>query len=129
MLRPGERVGRYVVEDVLGEGGMGVVYRAVDTNLNRRVALKVVRSDAPPASGKPGGLRTDAKARLLAEARATAALDHPNAIAVFDVGEHEGAPFIAQFHGGDAAVFDAGADPGRPGGRADGSIRVGRARV
>jgi serine/threonine-protein kinase len=97
MLRPGERVGRYVIEDALGEGGMGVVYRAVDTNLNRRVALKVVRSDAPPASGKSpsGGLRTDAKARLLAEARATAALDHPNAIAVYDVGEHEGAPFIA----------------------------------
>src|SRR5688572_18243950 len=97
MLRPGERVGRYVIEEALGEGGMGVVYRAVDTNLNRRVALKVVRSDAPPASGKAGsgGLRTDAKARLLAEARATAALDHPNAIAVYDVGEHEGAPFIA----------------------------------
>ena len=70
---------------------MGVVYKALDSRLNRRVALKVVRAVEPaPSVG-----RTDAKARLLAEARATAALDHPNAIAVFDVGEHEGAPFIA----------------------------------
>lgn len=92
MLKSGERVDRYIIEEVLGEGGMGVVYRAVDTNLNRRVALKVVRPEAPSAGGN---LRGDAKARLLAEARATAALGHPNAVAVFDVGEHEGAPFIA----------------------------------
>jgi serine/threonine protein kinase len=82
---------RYTIEQPLGEGGMGVVYRARDDRLGRRVALKVLRLDA----GATPEARTLASARLVREARAAAALDHPNAVSIFDVGEHDGAPFIA----------------------------------
>jgi serine/threonine-protein kinase len=84
-LRPGEPFGRYRVETLLGEGGMGQVYRARDQHLRRRVALKVISA----AAG------TDVASRLLREARAAAAIDHPNAIAIFDVGEVDGTPFLA----------------------------------
>jgi eukaryotic-like serine/threonine-protein kinase len=88
-LEAGDKLDRYVIEGLLGEGGMGRVYRAVDTKLQRRVALKVVRKEAlaNPQSQGP--------ARLLREARAAAALDHPSAVAVFDVGEFDGTPYIA----------------------------------
>lgn len=87
MLRAGDVFDRYVIDDVLGEGGMGTVYRALDTRLSRRVALKVVRmGDAASA---------DARARLMREARAAASLTHPNVVGVYDVGEHDGTPFIA----------------------------------
>jgi serine/threonine-protein kinase len=66
---------------------MGRVYRARDESLKRLVALKVVAEN--------GKLGTDAVARLLREARAAAALEHPNAVAIHDVGEHDGAPYIA----------------------------------
>ncbi|HEX8792316.1 MAG TPA: serine/threonine-protein kinase [Polyangiaceae bacterium] len=84
-LRPGEPFGRYRVESLLGEGGMGQVYRARDQHLRRRVALKVISA----AAG------TDVASRLLREARAAAAIDHPNAVAIFDVGEVDGTPFLA----------------------------------
>ena len=85
MLEPGVKFERYTIEALLGQGGMGRVYRAEDGRLGRRVALKVIseRLASPEAS-----------ARLVREARAAAALDHPNAVAVFDVGEHEGVPYI-----------------------------------
>jgi serine/threonine-protein kinase len=85
MLEPGVKFERYTIEAPLGQGGMGHVYRAEDGRLGRRVALKVIseRLASPEAS-----------ARLLREARAAAALNHPNAVAVFDVGEHEGVPYI-----------------------------------
>ena len=67
---------------------MGVVYRAYDSTLRRRVALKVIRADASSAHG-------DGSLRMLREARAAAALAHPNVVTIFDVGEHEGTPFIA----------------------------------
>jgi serine/threonine-protein kinase len=87
MLKPGNTVGRYAIEDILGEGGMGVVYKAHDGKLDRKVALKVlVPSD-------DGADRSEA--RVLREARAVAALDHPNAIAIYDVGEADGVPYIA----------------------------------
>ncbi|HEU4726562.1 MAG TPA: serine/threonine-protein kinase, partial [Kofleriaceae bacterium] len=86
-LDEGDLLGRYRVEAFLAEGGMGRVYRAVDTVLGRRVALKVLA--APAQQGTP------AIARLLREARAAAALSHPNICAVFDVGEADGQPFIA----------------------------------
>jgi serine/threonine-protein kinase len=79
--------GRYRVEAFLAQGGMGRVYRAVDTVLGRRVALKVLAADQRPDS--------PAIARLLREARAAAALSHPNICAVFDVGEIDDQPFIA----------------------------------
>ncbi|MDI3287209.1 protein kinase [Polyangium sp. 15x6] len=85
MLKASDVVaGRFEIEAVLGEGGMGVVYRAHDLKLDRKVALKTL------AAGDE-----EAAARALREARAVAALDHPNAIAIYDAGEWEGQPFIA----------------------------------
>jgi eukaryotic-like serine/threonine-protein kinase len=89
MLKPSDTFERYTIEEPLGEGGMGCVYRAHDARLGRRVALKVI-SDGP----RDGQADADANARLLREARAAAALDHPNVVSIFDVGEHEGTPFI-----------------------------------
>ena len=76
---PGDRVDRYEILELLGSGGMGEVYRARDRKLERLVALKVVRVDK--------ALGTDGAARLLREARAAAALSHPNVLAIYDVGE------------------------------------------
>ena len=89
MLKPGDSFDRYTLEEILGEGGMGVVYRALDEKLGRRVALKVVR---PVGSAE---LSDENTRRLLREARSAAALDHPGAVAIYDVGEVAGAPFIA----------------------------------
>ncbi|HVY49491.1 MAG TPA: protein kinase, partial [Minicystis sp.] len=85
MLGPGDSFERYTIEATLGQGGMGTVYRAVDTRLGRRVALKLINDGAADAR---------ADERLVREARAAAALDHPNAVSIFDVGELDGAPFI-----------------------------------
>src|SRR5688572_8614519 len=86
MLEAGSTFGRYRIERELGAGGMGHVYEAQDTLLRRRVALKVVKARDD---------MREASARLLREARAAAALRHPNAVAVFDVGEADGVAFIA----------------------------------
>jgi len=86
-LRTGQSFDRYRIEAVLGEGGMGAVYRAFDTRLQRVVALKVVR---PGPDGSTGGT-----ARVLREARAAAALQHPNAVVIHDVGELDGEAYIA----------------------------------
>jgi serine/threonine protein kinase/tetratricopeptide (TPR) repeat protein len=91
MLAAGDRFDRYVIEELLGEGGMAQVYRAHDPRLHRRVALKVLRVNTSPEPDVAG----DATARVMREARAAAALDHPNAISVFDVGETEGQLYIA----------------------------------
>ncbi|MDC0740191.1 serine/threonine-protein kinase [Polyangium mundeleinium] len=88
---PGESFDRYVIESLLGEGGMGEVYRAEDTRLRRRIALKVLRKGDEADSETWGR----AVARMLREARAVAALSHPGIVAIYDVGEHDGAPFIA----------------------------------
>ncbi|HEU5076636.1 MAG TPA: protein kinase [Polyangiaceae bacterium] len=85
MLKPGDTFGRYTIEALIGQGGMGCVYRAYDPRLDRRVALKVISE----AAASP-----DANARLLREARAAAAFEHPNAVSIFDVGELDGAPYI-----------------------------------
>ena len=93
-FKPGERIDRYSIEALLGEGGMGEVYRAHDARLHRNVALKILRvaADAPSSgSSSPA----EGAARMLREARAAAALDHPNAVSIFDVGELEGTTFIA----------------------------------
>jgi hypothetical protein len=81
MLEAGTLFERYEILSLLGAGGMGEVYRAQDTHLARTVALKVLR---------PG---VDRK-RLFREAQATAALQHPNAVAIYDVGEENGVPFL-----------------------------------
>ena len=82
------RVGRYRIDARLGRGGMGDVYRAHDPLLDRAVALKVLRRD-----GSEEGAR--ARTRVIREARSAAALTHPNAVTVFDVGESDGDAFIA----------------------------------
>src|SRR5687768_8352479 len=86
MLKAGDTFERYTIEALIGQGGMGCVYRAYDPRRDRRIALKVSLQDFASAT---------ANARLLREARAAAALDHPNAVAIFDVGEFDGAPYIA----------------------------------
>ena len=86
-LTPGTRFERYDIEALVGRGGMGEVYRATDSRLHRPVALKVMRTDhdAALAVSEAGGT-----ARLLREARAAAALNHPNSVAIYELGEHEG---------------------------------------
>ncbi|UQA60871.1 protein kinase domain-containing protein [Polyangium aurulentum] len=87
----GETFDRYVIEALLGEGGMGEVYRAADTRLRRKVALKVMRRSASEGAETWGR----AVARMQREARAAAGIGHSGIVAVYDVGEHEGTPFIA----------------------------------
>ncbi|HKA88906.1 MAG TPA: serine/threonine-protein kinase, partial [Haliangiales bacterium] len=74
-FRPSGRVGRYVILDKLGAGGMGVVYSAYDDELDRRVALKLIN---------PQGSPTAAQNRLVREARTMAKLQHPHVVAVYD---------------------------------------------
>jgi len=83
----GAKLGRYLILDVLGKGGMGVVYAAFDPELDRKVALKLLRPEL--AGGEAGAMR------LLREGRAIAKLAHPNVVTVFDVGTHDGAVFVA----------------------------------
>ena len=85
-IAPGTRIGPYEIESFLGAGGMGEVYRARDQRLHRAVALKFVRADADAA--------VDAD-RLHREARAAAAIDHPFICKIYEVGEAEGATYIA----------------------------------
>jgi serine/threonine-protein kinase len=89
-LQPGSPLGRYVVRERLGTGGMGVVYGAQDTELNRKIAIKLMR---PGASGNISA--SEGRARLMREAQAMAQLAHPNVIAVHDVGTFGDQVFIA----------------------------------
>ncbi len=86
-LVPGSKVAGYRIESLVGRGGMGVVYRAVQLRLERVVALKVI---APELLDDE-----DVRARFLAEARAAASVDHPNVIPVHEAGEDDGVAFIA----------------------------------
>jgi eukaryotic-like serine/threonine-protein kinase len=86
VLRPGTQLGPYEIIGNLGAGGMGEVYRARDTRLGRDVAIKVLPSRF---ASDPGRLR-----RFEQEARAVAALHHPNILAIHDVGTHEGSPYL-----------------------------------
>jgi tetratricopeptide (TPR) repeat protein len=89
-LSSGARVGRYIVLEWLGAGGMGVVYAAYDTELDRKVALKLLRNaGAGPGDGAP------IRDRLVREAQAMARLAHPNVVTVFDVGSVDDRVFIA----------------------------------
>ncbi len=77
--------GNYRVIDVLGRGGMGIVLRAHDEQLERDVAIKLIR---------PELLTTDLRHRFLAEARSMARVIHPNVLPIYSFGEHEGAPYL-----------------------------------
>ena len=83
--QPPHRFGPYEVVALLGTGGMGEVYRARDPRLNRDVAVKVLAR---------AGVEAARQQRLLDEAQAASALNHPNIITVYDVGTHDGTPFI-----------------------------------
>ena len=86
MLTTGTKAGPYEILSPLGAGGMGEVYRARDTRLGRDVAVKVL----PESFARDN----DRLHRFEQEARAVAALNHPNILAVFDIGEHLGSPFL-----------------------------------
>jgi serine/threonine protein kinase len=80
-------VSHYRLLDCLGEGGMGVVYRAEDLRLGREVAIKLLRNT--------GTMPSDWMARFEREARLASSLQHPHICTIHELGEHEGQPFIA----------------------------------
>ncbi len=85
-LALGSKLGPYEIQSLLGAGGMGEVYRARDTRLDRDVAVKILLESFTRDS--------DRLRRFEQEARAVAALNHPNILAIHDIGEHNGAPYI-----------------------------------
>jgi serine/threonine protein kinase len=86
-LSLGSTLGHYEIQSLIGSGGMGEVYLGLDSQLGRKVAIKVL----------PDKLLADknAQTRMLREARAAATLDHPNICAIYEVGEGTGCKFIA----------------------------------
>src|SRR6267142_3080409 len=84
---PGARLGRYEIKSQLGAGGMGEVYLAQDTKLDRKVALKILPADL--------AANQDRMRRFVQEAKAAAALNHPNIAHIYEIGESEGTHFIA----------------------------------
>ncbi|HEY6302387.1 MAG TPA: protein kinase [Terriglobales bacterium] len=85
-LASGTKLGPYDIQSLLGSGGMGEVYRARDSRLDREVAIKVL-----PTSYSAD---TERLQRFVQEARSAAALNHPNILSIFDIGEERGAPYI-----------------------------------
>src|SRR5215471_17012938 len=86
-LAAGSRLGAYEILEPLGAGGMGEVYRARDARLSREVAIKVL----PSATASD----PDRRARFEGEARAASALNHPNILTIYDIGEADGSVYIA----------------------------------
>ncbi|MEP6912870.1 MAG: serine/threonine-protein kinase, partial [bacterium] len=86
MIATGTKLGRYAIRSKIGEGGMGVVYRARDEKLNRDVAIKVL----------PAAFSADEErlGRFEQEAQAAGSLNHPNILSVYDVAMHDGAPYV-----------------------------------
>ena len=83
----GTRLGHYVVGEPLGKGGMGAVYRGEDLRLGRAVALKFL---LPSQASDP-----EQRARLLREARAASALNHPHIVSLYDIGDTAGSLYMA----------------------------------
>src|SRR5271156_6332528 len=86
MLNPGTKLGPYEIANQLGAGGMGEVYRAHDTRLDRTVAVKVLASHL---SSVP-----ELKQRMEREARAISSLNHPNVCHLYDIGSHDGTDYL-----------------------------------
>src|SRR5215831_2343524 len=82
----GRKLGNYEILDKLGEGGMGEVWRARDARLNRSVAVKILPADVAADPGR--------RQRFEQEAHALGALNHPNVVAVYDVGQSDGQAYI-----------------------------------
>src|SRR5213595_394168 len=83
----GTKLGRYEIRSKIGSGGMGEVYLAQDTKLGRKVALKILAADA--------AANHDRMRRFVQEAKAAAALNHPNIAHIYEIGESDGVNFIA----------------------------------
>ncbi|HET9685089.1 MAG TPA: serine/threonine-protein kinase, partial [Gemmatimonadaceae bacterium] len=105
MLQPGTHVGPYEVRDLLGQGGMGEVYRAHDARLGRELALKLLPSHVEAEDA--------AVERFVREARAASALNHPNVITIYEIGETDAGRFIAMelVHGTTLRALEAPAAP------------------
>src|SRR5438876_8366351 len=86
-LIAGTKLGRYEIRSKIGEGGMGEVYLAQDTKLERKVALKILPADV--------GTNRDRMERFIREAKSAAALSHPNIAQIFEIGEDTGTHYIA----------------------------------
>src|SRR5258705_3878793 len=86
-IKPGTKLGRYEIRSKLGQGGMGEVYLAHDTDLNRKVALKILPAEL--------AVKQDRMRRFVQEAKAAAALNHPNVAHVYEIGERDGVNFIS----------------------------------
>src|ERR1700722_20338040 len=109
-IAEGTQFGPYRLLEKIGAGGMGDVYRVMDTRLEREVALKLVSDSylvAEAGSGSPSPLHHDTPAhatpqsgshvsheRFLREARSAATLNHPNVCAIYDTGEQDGPPYL-----------------------------------
>src|SRR5436190_3478508 len=83
----GRQLAHYQIEARVGQGGMGSVYRAWDVHLRRRVALKILHPESERF--------TEMRARLLVEARSVAALNHPNIVTIYEIGQAESLDYIA----------------------------------
>jgi serine/threonine protein kinase len=85
-LQTGDRLGAFLIENFVGAGGMGEVYRASDTRLDRHVAIKVLLADSAADPRR--------RARFVSEARAIARISHPHICALHDMGQHDGIDFL-----------------------------------
>jgi eukaryotic-like serine/threonine-protein kinase len=86
MLSAGDRLGPYTIAALLGQGGMGEVYRAIDTRLDRTVAVKILPHDVADSAAR--------RVRFEREAHAISRLSHPHICSLYDVGEHQDTPFL-----------------------------------
>jgi WD40 repeat protein len=89
---PSRRIGRFVVLDELGRGGMGVVYRAFDPTVRRQVAIKVLRPDVLPGAASEGDTGFE---RFQREVQTVGRLRHPSIVSLLEAGSHEGKPYLA----------------------------------
>jgi serine/threonine protein kinase len=86
-MQTGCKIGHYKIVSKIGEGGMGSVYLAEDTRLDRQVAIKLMPAEIADDKDRVG--------RFIQEAKAASALNHPNILTVYEIGSHESSRYIA----------------------------------